>query len=144
MSASQFDAKLYIDKDGDLMVAGPFDPEGGRILGTAKIHFLIIQDREGLRSGREARRGAREARGSARDAPRDDVVIENEAAWTPPRRRWHKKIPADDLRGLQPGDARGIGIAVVIKKGSDGNPPIFETITWCADTKIVKRRARGA
>lgn len=50
-------------------------------------------------------------------------------------------MPASKAQGIQPGKARGIGVAIVIKNfppGTDGKriPPAFETLTWCHDTQI--------
>jgi hypothetical protein len=50
-------------------------------------------------------------------------------------------VPASKAQGIQPGKARGIGVAIVIKNfppGTDGKriPPAFETLTWCHDTQI--------
>jgi hypothetical protein len=127
MPASQFEDPIFLQPGGNLLVKGPFDPQG-QILGKATIRFLIMQELPG----------------------RQPVVFEGEATWEPTQGdSWEMEIPKSDLRGLQVGRARGIGLGVVVKdanlvKDSDPpeykkiDPPAFETVTWCATTHIAE------
>jgi len=113
MSASQF-TKAVIDGD-NLIVTGPFNPQG-ELQGVALIHVIVDQRPEGS-SGPGPR--------SHGDTSWDQVINKGQD-WTVTIAR----------NGIQPGKARGIGGALVVKIKNtpdmkEIDPPAIETVTWC-------------
>jgi hypothetical protein len=108
---------------GDLVVSGPFKPavaEGLQVFGEVTIRFLIIQHLQG----------------------QQPVVVDEVASWTSGD-SWEKTVPASRVAGLQVGEVRAIGIAIVVWQFDPPTPPApredpaIETFTWCVKREVV-------
>jgi len=127
MGVGKFDRNMPLPPRGAVTIKGPFNPQD-RAVDAARVLFLIVQ-------------------GEGADA----VIINGEGTWerahgdewsgTIPRRGPHVGGGGTGTLGL--GLARGIALSVVIKPGKllDGgrrfDPPMIESLTWCADFHFV-------
>jgi hypothetical protein len=127
----KFDKELVLPAEGAMEVRGPFTPDEDET--AAVVHFLIIQG------------------GEDRSAPADQTVtVVGHGAWKKGEKEWSGtastkgRLPLGGEGLLQPGLARGIGLAVAVKpeRLTDDSPPKFDppsyqTLTWCADFQLV-------
>jgi hypothetical protein len=135
MSHSQFDDNLSRDDTLEpnvparsntvrIKVGGPLrlDPDS-QYEPPFALHFAIIQAPEG------------EEHGSPTTSHRASRVVETNGA----NQRWDTYIDLDPTV-FYSGDARGIGMAVMEKKGEFA----YETITWCDHITLDLGTATGA
>jgi hypothetical protein len=134
----KFDKQLTLPDEGEMEVRGPFTPDEDET--AAIVHFLIIQG------------------GEDRRAPADQTVtVAGQGAWKQGETEWSGtvstkgRLPLGGEGWLQPGLARGIGLAVAVKpeRLTDDSPPKFDppsyqTLTWCADFQLVEGREQRA
>jgi hypothetical protein len=127
----RFNKRMTLPATGDIDVRGPFTADGDET--AAVVHFLIVQG------------------GEDRDTPADQTVtVIGQGAWKTGEAEWSGsvspkgRLPSGDDGWLQPGLARGIGLAVAVKPEglTDDNPPRFDapsyqTLTWCADFQLT-------
>ena len=125
MGVGRFDRELSLAGQGPVTIKGPFDPQDSAV-DAARVLFLIVQ-------------------GDGADA----IVVNGEGTWTRASgNEWTGRVPRRGPRAggngtgtLQPGFARGIALSVLIKPSEefDGkfDPPMIESLTWCATFKFV-------
>ncbi len=123
MPVSQF-TNAILEPNGDLTVAGPFDPEGATILGDVVIVFMLVQDNA--------------------DASAERAILKDVAIWDGPpgaRSEWSKTIPAARVHaaGIQAGPIRSVGAAIVVRHVDPEPVPLIDGITWCVHREIIER-----
>lgn len=137
----KFAPELVLLRNGNVRVAGPFDPGDDKI-DTASVLFLIVQGEGGPAT----------------------VIVQGEARWKrdpnkgKDQQRWEAEVSATGKRAgggeghlqvdPQHPRVRGIAYAVAVQPVTPSkldpgkfDPPAFESLTWCADSKLV---AEGA
>jgi hypothetical protein len=129
MAMTQFN-KPILRSNRELVVSGPFDPEGVPMIGEATIRFLLVQD------------GTPQTQGGP------SIVVDGVGRWTsgpdwtgtvtPSRVPGELRAsPRPDSPGKE-GLCRGIATAIWIRPAaSDDEEPTFESLTWCVTTEIV-------
>jgi hypothetical protein len=131
----KFAKKMDLPDEGDIDVSGPFTPDGDET--EVMVHFLIVQ-------------------GDEEDPKNADqtVTVSGYGVWTGGE-EWSGtaspkgRLPSGDEGWLKAGRARGIGLAVAVKregvtKDPPGfDPPSYQTLTWCADFELVGARKQA-
>ena len=125
MGVGRFDRKLPLPSQGRIPIKGPFNPQDPKV-DAARVLFLIVQ-------GEDA----------------DAVVVNGEGKWDRASgNEWSATVPRRGPRAggngtgaLKRGFARGIALSVLIKPSEkfDGrfDPPMIESLTWCATFEFV-------
>ena len=106
--------------DGELVVTGPIMPSvtpGIKLVGPVTVRFLLHQKLP---------------------TQTQDVIIDDVATWESGP-NWEAMIPAARASEIQPGEIRGIGVAILRwdHDPPDGDDPAFETYTWCVRRTVV-------
>jgi len=128
----RFDTTIPLPDAGEMEVRGPFTPDGDETEVT--VHFLIVQ-------------------GDEEDPTHADqtVTVSGDGKWTGGQ-EWtgmtsrKGRLPNGGDGWLKPGLARGIALAVAVKREEltkdeppRFDPPAYQTLTWCSDFWLVKQ-----